>query len=119
WYGYPLFDYENDWYAYNPYLFEYEHPEYYVVEFVEKEVPHRVIYSKAGKKIATHRKLKAELPAGIKTAISKSEYSTWTLGKEKEEIFRDTELDKVKVYKVEVTREKKSMSFFIHPAAIC
>jgi hypothetical protein len=112
WYGYPEFDYENDWYGYNPYLFEYQHPEYFLVEFTANGTPYKVIYSKSGKKIATHRKLKTELPDAVKTAIGKGEYSTWTLGKEKEEIFRDTEMDKMKVYKVDVEKGKEKHILF-------
>jgi hypothetical protein len=112
WYGYPEFDYENDWYGYNPYLFEYEHPEYYVVEFTKDKIPHRVIYSKAGKKIAVHKKITSDLPKVVSLAISKSEYSTWKIATEKEEIFRDSDTDKMKVYKVEVEKGKEKHHLF-------
>ena len=112
WYGYPEFKYENDWYGYNPYLYEYEHPEYYVVEFTKDKVPHKVIYSKAGKKIATHKKITSDLPMAVSSALNKSEYSTWKIEKDKEEIFRDTEMDKIKVYKVEVEKGKEKHYLF-------
>jgi hypothetical protein len=113
WYGYPEFDYENDWYGYNPYLYEYENPEYYVVEFTKDKVPHKIIYSKKGKKIAAYKNITAELPKAVSSAISKSEYSTWKIAKEKEEIFRDTDVDKMKVYKVEVEKGKEKHHLFI------
>ncbi|MEI8136809.1 MAG: hypothetical protein WCH21_05735 [Bacteroidota bacterium] len=112
WYGYPEFDYQNDWYGYNPYLFEYEHPGFYVVEFIKDKTPHKVIYSKSGKKIATHKKLDSELPKAVSDAIAKSEYSTWKMAKDKEEIFRDFEMDKLKVYKVEVEKGKEKHTLF-------
>jgi hypothetical protein len=112
WYGYPEFDYINDWYGYNPYLFEYEHPGYYVVEFTKDNIPHKVIYSKEGKKIATHKKLTSELPKEVAEAISRGEYKTWKMVKEKEEIFRDSDMDKMKVYKVEVENGKEKHTLF-------
>lgn len=112
WYGYPSYDFGNDWYGYDPFLFEYEYPEYYIVEFTKNKVPHTVVYSKAGKKIATHKKITSDLPAAINAAIAKSEYSTWKVEKEKEEIFRDTEMDKMKVYKVEVEKGKATHELF-------
>ncbi len=112
WYGYPEFDYRNDWYGFNPYLFEYEHPGFYVVEFTKDKTPHKVIYSKSGEKIATHKKLDSELPKPVSDAIAKSEYSTWKMAKDKEEIFRDFEMDKIKVYKVEVEKGKEKHTLF-------
>ena len=102
WYGYPAFSDESDWYGYNPYLDGGANPEYYIVEFTSKnKVPHRVIYSKNGKKVATHRKIN-ELPAAVSSAISKSEYKDWTIQKDKEEMFKMKDTDKVKVYRVVV-----------------
>ena len=112
WYGYPEFDYQNDWYGYNPYLFEYENPEYYIVEFTKDKVPHKIIYSKEGKKIASHKKITSDLPVSVTSAISKGEYSTWKISKDKEEIFRDTDLDKMKVYRVEVENGKEKHHLF-------
>ena len=112
WYGYPAYDFANDWYGYNPYLFEYDNPEYYVVEFNKDKIPHKVIYSKAGKKIATHKKITSDLPKAVTLSISKSEYSTWKMAKEKEEIYRDLDMDKMKVYKVEVEKGKEKHHLF-------
>jgi len=65
WYGYPAFTTPYDWYVYDPYLYTEEYPEYYIVEFNKESVPHKVIYSKVGKKIATHRKSNAVLPIAV------------------------------------------------------
>ena len=107
---YPAFENEYDWYGYNTYLFDYDNPEYYIVEFSEKDVPHKVIYSKNGKKIATHKKSNAILPKPITSAIGRSEYKTWKLLKDKEEIFKDS--DSMKVFKVEVEKEKERHVLF-------
>jgi hypothetical protein len=112
WLGYPVFTNENDWYGYNPYLYSNEYPEYYIVEFTKDKTPHKVIYSKAGKKVATHKKLNADVPKAISLALSKGEYGTWKLGKEKEEIFKDSDKDDLKIYKVEVEKGKEKHILF-------
>jgi hypothetical protein len=111
WYGYPAFVDEYDWYGYDPYLYSSEYPEYYVVEFTEGTTPQKVIYSKSGKKIATHKNL-AAIPAAILTAISVGEYKTWKIGKSKEEIFKDADADELKIYKVEVEKGKERHFLF-------
>lgn len=112
WYGYPKYDFYNDWYGYNPYLYEYENPEFYIVEFTKDKVHHKAIFSKEGKKIAVHKKVTSELPVAITDAIKKGTYSTWKIATENEEIFRDTEMDKMKVYKVEVEKGTKKHHLF-------
>ena len=107
WFGYPKFDLQRDWYYHNPYLYGVENPEFYVVEFVKNNVKHKVIYSKVGEKIAVHKKTTAELPKLIVTAIEKSKYGSWKIAKEKEVIFRDLELDKIKTYKAIVENGKE------------
>ena len=97
----------RDWFLYDPYLIEYEYPEFYIVEFTKDKTPHKVVYSREGKKIATHMSLTSELPKAVADALNKSEYSSWTIAKEKEEIFRDVDMDKMKVYKLEVTKGKE------------
>lgn len=113
WYGYPTFINESDWYGYNPYLYATEFPEYYIAEFTKENVPQKVIYSKTGKKVATHKKITSDLPKVVSLTISKSEYSTWKMAKEKEEIFRDADADNMKVYKVEVEKGKEKHYLFI------
>ncbi len=114
WYGYPAFVDEYDWYGYDPYLYSSEYPEYYIVEFTEGTTPHKVIYSKAGKKIATHKNL-ANIPAAVIAAIGASEYKTWKIGKSKEEIFKDADADKLTIYKVEVEKGKEKHYLFYRP----
>jgi hypothetical protein len=114
WYGYPAFTDEYDWYGYDPYLYSDEYPEYYIVEFTEGTAPQKVIYSKAGKKIATHKNL-AAIPEAVLTAINASEYKTWKIGKSKEEIFKDADADKLTIYKVEVEKGKEKHYLFYRP----
>ncbi|HWZ23187.1 MAG TPA: hypothetical protein VNW06_11065 [Cytophagaceae bacterium] len=105
WYSYPAFSEDSDWYGYDPYLEGGVSPEYYIVEFTSKEkIPHKVIYTKEGKKVATHRKLNAELPAAVSTAINTGEYKGWTVQKDKQEMFKMKDTDKVKVYRVIVEK---------------
>lgn len=107
WYTYPDFNYSRDWYDYDQYLVGVENPEYYVVEFTKDKVPHKAVYSKGGKKIAVHKKMKEELPNAVAEAVKKGKYGSWKLASDKEVIFRDTELDKVKTYKVTVEKGKE------------
>jgi hypothetical protein len=104
WYGYPQYDFYNDWYGYNPYLYEYTNPGYFIVEYTKDNANHKTIYSQEGQKIATHKKTTAELPKSISDAIKKGPYAAWKIAIEKEEIFKDTETDQIKVYKVEVEK---------------
>jgi hypothetical protein len=104
WYGYPYYDFNNDWYGYDPYLYETLNPEFYIVEYSKDNVSQKAIYSKAGKRVASHKSTIEELPMVISDAIKAGAYSTWTVKKEKEVMFRDTELDKVKVYKIVVVK---------------
>ena len=89
------------------YPYETESPEYYVVEFTESAVPNKVIYSRSGKKIATHRKLNSPLPKKVTTSIRNSEYKNRKLLNDKEELFKDGDADNMKVYKVEVEKGKE------------
>jgi hypothetical protein len=111
WFGYPRFDVERDWYFHDNKLYEIDNPEFYVVEFTKDNVKHKAVYSKAGKKIAVHKKT-LELPKAITTAIEKSKYGKWKIAKEKEVIFRDTELDKIKTYKVIVENGKEKHALY-------
>ena len=101
WYGYPNYNFNDEWYDYDGDLYEYDNPEYYVVEFTKDNDKHHVIYSKEGRKIAVHKRIN-DLPEAVTQAIKKGPYSKWTISKEKEKIFKDLEMDKGHVYKVEV-----------------
>jgi hypothetical protein len=120
WFGYPYYDFYNDWYGHNPYLYEYQNPEFYIVEFTNDKVSHKTVYSKEGKKVAVHKKTTAALPKSISDAIKKGPYSTWKITTEKEEIFKDTMMDKIKVYKVEVEKgiEKHHLYYSIEGALL-
>lgn len=111
WFGYPKFDFERDWYYHDPYMYSIENPEFYVVEFTKDNIKHKAVYSKKGKKIAVHKKT-LELPKAITTAIDKSKYGKWKIAKEKEVIFRDTEFDKIKTYKVIVEKGKEKHALY-------
>lgn len=113
WQGYSEFNNEDDWYGYNDGLFTEDNPEYYIVEFTKDKTPQKVIYSKTGEKISTHKNLNSDLPQAVSLAISKGEYATWNLGTHKEEIFKDAEKDALRVYKVDVEKgEQKHILFY-------
>jgi hypothetical protein len=104
WYGYPAFSTVTDWYGYDSDFYTTDAPEYYVVEFTKDGTPYKVIYTKQGKKVATARTIKmdGDVPQAVSNAIKKSAYKNWTITKEKEEFFKDT--DEMKVYKVVVEK---------------
>ncbi len=110
WYGSPLLN-DQEWYDDQTYLSSSNDPENYVVEFSKDNIPHKVVYSKSGEKLAVHRKLIDNLPKEISTAILKSEYKEWRL-RDKEEIFKDKDTDKLKVYKVGVEKGKEKHTLF-------
>lgn len=112
WYGYPYYD-ANYWYDSDPFLYTSDYPENYVVEFNKDSVPYKSVYDKTGKKIATHKVSTSDLPKAVAASIDNGEYKTWTLGKDKEEIFRDKDTDQLKVYKVNVEKgaEKHTLYF--------
>jgi len=112
WYGYPEYDYNNYWYD-DPSNVYSEYPAYYVIESVTDNIPYKVVYSKTGKKIAVHKSLKSDLPKAVSATIANSKYKTWKLVNEKEEIFKDTDKDKIKVYKVDVVSGKEEHILFI------
>lgn len=113
WYGYPAFIEESDWYGYDSYLYTTNHPEYYVVEFTKEETPHKIMYSKAGKKIATHKKFITDLPKAVSEAIGKSKYKSWIFVKDNEEILKES--DKKKVYKVIVKKGTEKHALYFEP----
>jgi len=114
WYGYPNYDYGNDWYdnwyENEPYSYN-ENPGYYVTKFNKDKTPYTVVYSKDGKKVATHIML-SNLPKAVSAAISKGEYKTWKLGNAKEEIFKDKNTDVMKVYEVTVEKGNEKHALF-------
>ena len=115
WYGYPVYEYGNywfdNWYDNVPYSYV-EYPEYYLIESSKDNIPYKAIYSKIGQKIAIHKSLKSDLPKAITAAISKGEFKSWILGNDKEEIFKDTDKDQLKVYKVDVVKGNEKHTLF-------
>ena len=116
WYGYPAYNYQNDWYDnwYDYYPNTYtEHPEYYIIETTKDNKPFKVIYDKTGAKIAVHKVLKSGLPKAVLANINKGKYKTWKLGNnDQEEIFKDKDTDQMKVYKVAVEKGKEKHNLF-------
>ena len=111
WYGYPTFDESAYWFGYDPFLYNNVNQEYYAVEFNQDGVAYAVIYSKTGKRIATHRALAAEVPAAVAAMVNKGVYKTWTVAREREEIFRDD--NDMKVYKVVVEKGTEKHKLYI------
>jgi hypothetical protein len=109
WYYYPGYsDTDEEWYIYTPsYTTVTDMPGYYVVEFTSSKdnMPYTAIYSKEGKKMRTYRSIGDPLPKAVTDAFNKSTYKSWTLKKDKEEMWRDS--DKKKVYKLTVERGKE------------
>jgi hypothetical protein len=112
WYGYPAWNDGDYWYDYDPDLFTDGYGNNYVVQFNQNSIPYTVFYSASGKKIATHKTAISDLPTPISLAINKGIYKTWKLGKDKEEIFRDPDLDKLKVYRVKVSLGVKKHTLY-------
>ena len=115
WYGYPEYNYGDywfdDWYDYGLYSYVND-PEYYVVEFNKDNTPVKAVYSKSGNKVAAHKMLTSDLPKAVTDAINKGVYKTWKLGKDKEEIFKDSDKDQLKVYKVNIEKGKEKHTLF-------
>jgi len=113
WYGYPVFSDESDWYGYdrNFYTSNAANSEYYVVEFSKEETPHTVIYTKSGKKIASHKNLtKADVPSMVKKAYYDSKYKNWNVKGDKVEIVNYA--NNTKVYKIKVEKGKEIHTLF-------
>ena len=119
WYGLKAYDYKSDWfdnwYDYDTYRHHVETPQYYVVEFSNDKTKAKVIYSKSGGKVAFHKSLNTELPKDVIFAISKGIYKNWKIGNDKEEIYKDSDKDLLKVYKVTVEKGKEKHTLFFQP----
>jgi hypothetical protein len=115
WYGYPTIDEKVYWYDNDSSLYSDEYIEYYVVDFTKENTPYKAVYSKKGKKIATHKKVTSDLPKAVLTAINAGEYKDWKIDGDKEEIFKDKDSDVMKVYKVTVEKGKEKHILFFQP----
>lgn len=105
WYGHPGYT-ADEWYGYDPYFYENEYPAYYIVEFNKDSTPYKAVYTKEGVKIATHVGLHVELPNAITAALSKGVYKSWKIDNHKEEIFKSSGNDVLKVYRVVIGKGK-------------
>lgn len=114
WYGYPSYQNDYSWYDYdnNSYISKDKNPEYYVSEFKVANEPHKVVYSKKGEKVVTHRTVKNQtFPVAVMKSFMSSKYKTWKETDGKVEIIK--EADKSKVYKITVTKgmEKRALYY--------
>jgi len=100
WFGYPA---QDEWYGYD-HDYSNDSPANYIVEFGKDSTAYKAVYSKTGQKIATYRSVPA-LPDAVSWALANGDYKTWTIGKEKEEIFKDKDSDSLKVYMVTVEKD--------------
>ena len=111
WYGYPNLGNESEWFDYNPINYTCENPEYYEVEFVKEKAHHKAVYSKDGKKVATHHKVKKELlPPAVNKALESGAYKGWKEVGEKEEIEKST--TKEKIFKITVEKNGNKHHLF-------
>ena len=111
WYGYPSLKNELEWYDYNPMYYTCEYPKYYEVEFVKDKKAHKAVYTKEGKKVATHHKVKVEVvPMAVTKSLENSAYKGWKETAEKEEVEKVT--TKEKVYKITVEKDSKKHHLF-------
>jgi hypothetical protein len=100
WYDFdPAFAGES-WREYDPYAYATGHRRRYVTVFDKDSVSYTIIYEKNGKKVSGYKKMNSPVPSVIISAINRSKYKGWTVEKEMEEIFKDKDTDKVKVYRV-------------------
>ena len=113
WYCYPTFTNGSAWYDYDPNYFLTGDPDNYVIEFNNKDTAFKAIYAKDGTKIASHKGMSMDMPAAVTDAINNGDYKSWTVGKDKEEIFKDKDTDQMKVYKVSVSKgSEKHLLYF-------
>jgi len=113
WYGYASTPMINECYDYDSGINMSKDgmPEYYVSEFKVNDTPHKAIYTKAGKKVATHKNLKnATFPMVVFKSFEKSKYKNWKETDDKIEIIK--EADKSKLYKMTVTKGKEKHSLY-------
>jgi len=113
WYCYPSSASAADWYSYDPNYIAVGDANSYDIEFISDGMPYKAIYARDGAKIASHKGMDTTMPAAVTDAISNGDYKSWTLGKDKEEIYKDSGSDQLKVYRVNVMNgsEKHTLYF--------
>ena len=113
WYCYPSSATAADWYSCDSSYIGVGDVHSYDIEFISDGTPYKAIYATNGTKIASHKGMDAAMPAAVTDAISNGDYKSWTLGKDKEEIYKDAASDPLKVYRVNVMNgsEKHTLYF--------
>jgi hypothetical protein len=113
WRAYLSFAGGTKWYEFDPYHYAADGGDNYAIEFNIKDTAFRAIYAQDGTKIASHKAMTWDMPAAVTDAINNGQYKSWSVNKDKEEIFKDSDSDKLKVYKVTVAKgsEKHTLYF--------
>jgi outer membrane protein assembly factor BamB len=113
WRAYLSFASGTKWYEFDPYHYADGDPDNYAIEFNIKDTAFRAIYALDGTKIASRKAMTWDMPAAVTDALNNGQYKSWTVNKDKEEIFKDSDSDKLKVYKVTVAKgsEKHTLYF--------
>jgi hypothetical protein len=112
WAAYPSLESDFDWYDPEPYIFTNNAPENFEIVHKKDDSFVRVIYSKEGKKIATHQPLKSDLPQGVSQSISRGKYKGWAVAKEKQGIFKETDKANM-IYKVTISNGTEKHELFL------
>ena len=112
WFGYPNYSINSDWFDKTINLSIVESPKYYIVEFKSDTILHRLTYNTLGEKINTYISIDNKIQTKIAKTLIDSKYKNWEITNEKEEIFRDLDLDILTVYKIEIQKNNKKRYLF-------
>lgn len=112
WFGYPNYSINSDWFDKTINLSIVESPRYYIVEFKSDTILHRLTYNTLGEKINTYKNIDIKIQTEIAKTLINSKYKNWEITNEKEEIFRDLDLDILTVYKIEIQKNNKKRYLF-------
>lgn len=112
WYGYPEFPIDINWFHFNTQNNALSVPQYYIVEFTKDTIRHRLIYDTVGKKINTYKSINPKIQTKIAKSLISSKYQDWRIINEKEELFRDLDLDILIIYKVELQKRNEKRFLF-------
>lgn len=112
WFGYPKYSINSDWFDKRINLSIVESPRYYIVEFKSDTILHRLTYNTLGEKINTYISIDNKIQTKIAKTLIDSKYKNWEITNEKEEIFRDLDLDILIVYKIEIQKNNKKRYLF-------
>ena len=112
WFGYPNYSINSDWFDKTINLSIVESPKYYIVEFKSDTILHRLTYNTLVEKINTYISIDNKIQTKIAKTLIDSKYKNWEITNEKEEIFRDLDLDILTVYKIEIQKNNKKRYLF-------